>query len=151
MTAPVTAKYEELVLEVETTTPGTYAKLCGLMGFTVTRAAQVDTSEVPADCDDESLPYTVNKQVRSLDFQISNASATWAQTSHEMIMAWFYSGATKNVRIQHVRAAVGDTEYESGAALLTQLDHVRTKGQKVMATISLQFDGTPTRTDKASS
>jgi len=150
MAAPVTAKYEELVLEVETDTPGTYAKLCGVMGFTVSRAAQVDTSETPADCEDESLPYRVERQVRSLDFQMSNVSAVWAQTSHETMMDWMYSGATKNVRVQHVKASVGDTEYEAGPALLTQLDHVRTKGQKVSATISIQFDGTPTRTAKAS-
>lgn len=143
---PVTAKFEELVLEVEGTTTGTYTKICGIMDFTMTRAAQVDTSEVPADCEDESQPYSVERQVRSLDFQITGVTAVWAQQSHELMLDWFYSSSTKNIRIRHVNAAVGDTEFEAGPALLTQLDNARTKGQKVTATISIQFDGTPTRT-----
>ncbi|MEI4470923.1 phage tail tube protein [Frigidibacter sp. MR17.24] len=148
MAAPVTAKFEHLVLEIETETPGTYAKMCGLMDFTISRASQVDTVETPQDCDDESLPYQTERSVRALDVQLTNVSAVWAQQSHQAMMDWFYSSSTKNIRIQHVNAAVGDTEYEAGAALLTQLDHQRTKGQKITATVSIQFDGTPTRTAK---
>ncbi|MDI3335865.1 phage tail tube protein [Defluviimonas aestuarii] len=147
MAAPVTAKYEQLVLEVETTTPGTYAKLCGIMGFSINREAQVDRVEVPADCDDESLPYSVEKQVRSTEYVVEG-EAVWAQQSHETVLQWFRSGTTKNIRIQHVNAASGDVEYESGAALLTQLNHQRSKGQKVTASIRAEFDGTPTTTDK---
>lgn len=149
MAAPVSGKYEHLVLEVETDTPGTYSKICGLMGFTFARAATVDTSEIPADCEDESLPYQVLREVRATDFQISNATASWAQSSHEMLLDWFYSAATKNIRVRNTNAAVGDTETEAGAALLTQLDHTRTKGQALSGSISIQFVGTPTRTAKA--
>ena len=65
------------------------------------------------------------------------------------LMDWYYSGATKNVRVGNLNAAVGDTEYESGPAYLTQLDHTRTKRPKVSASIAFEFDGTPTRTAKA--
>lgn len=147
MAAPVTAKYEELTIEVETAVPGNYAILCGLMGLTVDRSAQLDTSEVPADCLDESLPYRVEKQVRAIDFKI-DGEATWSQQSHEMMMDWFYSGTTRNVRIRHVKAAAGDTEYEAGPALLTKLSNARTKGKRVSAEVSIEFDGTPTRTAK---
>lgn len=147
MVAPVTAKFEELVLELETATPGTYANTCGLTGFTYSRSANVDTIEVPADCTDESLPYSVQKQVRSLDFGVQG-DAVWAQQSHEDLLDWFYSSATKNIRVRHVAAATGDTEYETGPALLTKLDNIRTKGQKVTGSIEITFDGTPTRTAK---
>lgn len=146
---PTSANFEDLVLEVETDVQGTYSKICGMKDFTISRAAQVDTSETPQDCVDESLPYAVERQVRAVDTQISGASASWAAQSHEMMLDWLYSGQTKNIRVRHVKAAVGDTEYEAGPALLTQLDHARTKGQKVSATISIQFDGVPTRTAKA--
>ncbi|WP_347311365.1 phage tail tube protein [Defluviimonas sp. SAOS-178_SWC] len=149
MAAPVTAKYEQLVLEVETTPGGgTYAKLCGIMGFSYNREAQVDRVEVPADCDDESLPYSVEKQVRSTEYTIEG-EAVWAQQSHETLLQWFRSSATVNIRVQHANAASGDVEYEAGPALLTQLNNTRTKGQKVTATVRIEFDGTPTTTDKA--
>jgi hypothetical protein len=147
MARAVTAKYEQFVLQVETDTPGTYAPLCGLVDVEITRSANVDTTEIP-DCDDESLPLSVERAVRSIEFSLS-ASGVWAQDSHETMMDWFYGQAVKNVRLRHVNAASGDTEFESGPALLTELSNARTKGQKVTASISIQFDGTPTRTAKA--
>lgn len=148
MAAPITAKYEHLVLEKETTpASGTYAKICGITAFNINREAQVDRVEVPADCDDESLPYATERQVRSLEYTI-DGQAVWAQQSHEELQQWYRSGAPVNIRIQHANAASGDVEYETGPALLTQLNNERTKGQKVTASIRIEFDGTPTTTAK---
>lgn len=147
MAAPVTAKYEQLALQVETSTPGTYAVICGMMGFTFDRTAEVDTDEVPADCSDESLPYTKVREVRSIDFGVSG-EAKWAQQSHEAMLDWFYSGAAKNVRVRHTNAASGDTEYESGPALLSKLSNERVKGKTVTASIEIGFVGTPARSAK---
>lgn len=146
MAKAVTEKFDEMVLEVETATPGTYAKLCGLVEVEVTRTANVQTTPVP-DCDDESKPHGMEREVESLEVTVS-ATGVWAQSSHETMMAWFYSGASKNVRIGNLKASVGDTEYETGPALLTNLGHSRTKGQKVSASINIEFDGTPARSDK---
>jgi hypothetical protein len=146
MAVAVTEKYEELVLEIETTTPGTYSKICGLTDVEISRTANVDTVEIP-DCDDESLPHSIERQVRSIEVTIS-ASGVWAQQSWGMMNDWFYSSATKNIRLRNTKAAVGDTEVEAGPALLTNLSNSRTKGQKVTASVEIQFDGTPTRTDK---
>lgn len=147
MARATTEKFEEMVLELETSTPGTYARICGMVGVEVTRTANVATTEVP-DCDDESLPHAVEKAVMSLDVS-ATGTGVWAQSSHETLMAWFYGGTTKNARLGHLKAASGDTEYETGPALLTQLNHARTKGQKVTANITIQFSGTPTLTDQA--
>lgn len=146
MAKAVTEKFEQMTLEVETSTPGTYAIICGMVDVEVTRTANVDTSQVP-DCADESLPHHVERSVSGIEVTVS-ASGVWAQSSHEMIQAWFYSGATKNIRLGHQNASVGDTQYETGPALLTNLSNARAKGTKVTASINLEFDGTPTRTDK---
>ncbi|AGT09317.1 phage major tail protein [Paracoccus aminophilus JCM 7686] len=147
MAKPITEKFEQMVLE--TSENGTaWTRICGLIGVTITRSAQVDTSEVPGDCNDESLPLDVEKAVRSIDVSVS-ADGSWAQQSHGDMLDWFYSGAPKQIRVGHLNAAPGDTEYEVGPALLTTLTNQRTKGQKVTCAIELQFDGVPARLVKA--
>lgn len=148
MVAPVTEKFEELVLEVEfdpVGAAGTYSKICGMIDVTVTRSANIDSAEVPADCDDESLPLQTERQVRSLDVSASG-NGIWAAGSAGKMLDWFYSGQPLNARLTNEKAASGDTQVESGPALLAQLNNSRTKGQKVSAEIELQFDGTPGRT-----
>ncbi|ASY56491.1 phage tail tube protein [Sinorhizobium sp. CCBAU 05631] len=151
MVKPVTEKFEELVLDVEfdpVGSPGVYTRICGILDATVTRTANVDTSEVPGDCDDESVPVSVERQVRSIEVTVSG-TGVWAQQSQGKLKNWFYSAATLNTRVRDTNAASGDTEVESGPALLTGLTTGRTKGQKVSAEIEIQFDGTPTRTAAA--
>lgn len=138
-----TEDFDELVLEVETTTPGTYTKICGIVDVTVTRTANMDQTEVP-DCDDESLPLAVQREVRNLEVSVTG-TGVWAVSSNKIISDWFYSGAKKNVRITNAKAAAGDPEVESGGAFLTQYNQGRTKGQKVSAEVTIVFDGTPTR------
>ena len=143
-----TEKFSELVLELETAPgSGTFARICGLIDAEVSRSANVDEAEVP-DCDDENLPLEIEKEVRSVDVSVSG-TGVWAQESHESLLDWFYSSGAINIRIGNLNAAVGDTEYETGPALLTSLGQSRTKGQKVAASIEISFDGTPTRTPKA--
>lgn len=147
MAVAVTEKFEEMVLEIETAVPGTYTKICGLTDVEITRASNIDTVEIP-DCDDESLPHSIEKQVRSIEVTIS-ASGVWAQQSWGLMSDWFYSGSTKNIRVRNTKALSGDLETEAGPALLASLNNSRTKGQKVTASVEIQFDGTPARTDKA--
>lgn len=147
MALAITEKYEELVLETSSDGGTTWTRICGLVDVEISRTANIDTAEIP-DCDDESLPLAVEKQVRSIEFSLTG-TGVWAQQSHEEMMDWFYSSASKDVRIGNLNAAVGDTEYEEGQGYLTNLSHSRTKGQKVSASIEVQFDGTPTRTVKA--
>lgn len=146
MATPTTEKYEEMILDVELVSgSGTYTSICGLIDVTINRTANVDTAEIP-DCDDESQPLSVERQVRSIEVTVSG-SGVWAQSSQSDLKEWFYSSATKNVRLRDTAASNGDVEIESGPALLTSLVNARTKGQKVSAEIEIQFDGTPSRTD----
>ena len=147
MAKPITEKFEQMVLE--TSENGTtWTRICGLVGVTITRTAQFDSTEVPGDCDDESLPLDVERSIRTIEVSVS-ADGVWAQQSHGEMLDWFYSGAPKQIRVGHLNAATGDTEYEQGPALLSTLTNQRTKGQKVTAAIEIQFDGTPTRVAKA--
>ncbi|MGB0661327.1 MAG: phage tail tube protein [Mangrovicoccus sp.] len=149
MVEPGTQNFEEMVLEVSI--DGViWNRICGLVGVTVTRQAQTDTSEVPANCANEALPLKVQKSVRSIDVSVS-AEGVWASQSHGMIMDWFYSGLTKHVRIGNTAALAGTVEYEMGEAFLTQLSNQRTKGQVVSASIQIEFDGAPERKVKAAS
>ncbi|MDJ1463331.1 phage tail tube protein [Nitratireductor sp. GZWM139] len=150
MTA-VTAKFEQMILEIETTPEsGTYAALCGLTDVTINRTSNIDTTEVP-NCNDESLPLSIERAVRSQEVTIS-ATGVWALQSHETIMGWWYGGSTLNIRLRNAKVeadgATGDTETEAGPALLVSLNNSRTKGQKVTAELEINFDGVPTRTAK---
>lgn len=147
MPAPITETFAQMTLE--TSSDGTtWTKICGLVGVTVNRTAQIDEDEVPQDCDDETLPMDVKREVRSISVSAS-AEGFWAQQSHEMMLDWFYGGGSRRVRLGNQNAAVGDTQYETGFAFLSNLSNTRTKGRRVTASVELTFDGTPTRTAKA--
>ncbi|MDX0007831.1 hypothetical protein GOB40_13920 [Sinorhizobium meliloti] len=148
MARATTANFHQMVLEVEVTAgSGVYSKLCGLTSRGINRQSNMSTSEVP-DCADESLPAAVERAVQSQEVTISG-SGVWAAESHEVMLDWWYSGATKSIRVQHVNAAVGDTEYETGNAYLVSISNQAERGTKVTAEISIEFDGIPTRTAKA--
>lgn len=147
MAAPITERFEQMVLEVSE--DGTlFARICGLKDVTVNRTLTLNSTEVPADCDDESLPYSISKEASTFEVTVE-AQATWAAQSHGMMMDWIYDGLRKSVRVGHLNAAAGDTEYETGEAYLTSLPDQRTKGNSVTRTITIEFAETPTRSAKA--
>ncbi len=146
MARATTANFHQMVLEVEwVASSGTYAKVCGLTGRGINRQHNMQTSEVP-DCTDESLPAAVERAVQSSEVTVSG-TGIWSAESHGLLLDWWYSGATKNIRIQHVNAEAGDTEYESGPAYLQSINNQADRGTKVTAELAIEFDGLPTRTD----
>lgn len=143
-----TAAFHQHVIEVEwTPDSGIYSKWCGLTSRGINRQHNMQVTPVP-DCDDESLPASNERQVESSDVTLSG-NGVWAKQSHEGALDWWYGASTRNVRVRHVNAEVGDTEYESGPAFLSQLNNAVERGQKVSAEIAIEFDGLPTRTPKA--
>lgn len=146
MARATTENFSQLVIEVEwVASSGIYSKWCGLTSKGVNRQSNMQTSEVP-DCDDESLPAAVERAVQSQEVTISG-SGVWAAESNGKALDWWYAGTTKNVRIQNVNAANGDTEFETGPAYLVSISNSVERGQKVTAEISIEMDGLPTRTD----
>ncbi len=147
MAYATSAKFHQMVVEIETGTPGVYSKICGVTSRSVNRTSNMSTSEVP-DCDDESKPSAVERAVQSQEVTISG-TGVWASQSHGTMLDWWYSGATKNIRVGHLNAAVGETEYETGPAYLVNINNTAERGSKVTSEIEIQFDGLPTRTAKA--
>lgn len=149
MASPVTGAFQHLVVEIELTDgSGVYSKICGITSRGINRQSNLSSTEVPGDCDDESVPAKVEKSVQSQEVTISG-SGVWARQSHEAMLDWWYGGQPKNIRVHHVNAAVGDTEYETGPALLATLSNSVERGQKIQAELSIEFDGVPARTAKA--
>lgn len=149
MAAPVTGGFQHLVVEIETTAgSGVYSKICGITSRGINRQNNISTSEVPGDCDDESVPSKIEKDVQSQEVSISG-SGVWARQSHELMLDWYYQGSKKNIRVQHVNAGVGETEYEAGLAILATLNNTVEKGQKIQSEISIEFDGVPSRIMKS--
>ena len=146
MAVATTQSFDQMVLE--TSEDGTtWTKICGIVDVTVTRSANMDSAEVP-DCDDESLPLSLEKSVRSVEVSASG-TGVWAQESQDLLKDWFYSSASKRARISDTNASSGESEIESGFAFLTNFTTGRTKGQKVSASIEIMWDGTPTVTNAA--
>jgi predicted secreted protein len=144
MALAVTTAYEEFVLEVEFTAgSGTFQTVCGLMDVDISRTNTTDSTEVP-DCDDESLPFKIQRGVRTNDVTIS-ATGVWALSSDAALKDWFYSGATKNVRIRNTKVVAdgttGDISAETMPMILTNLSNSRTKGQIVTAEIAMERNG----------
>lgn len=151
MARPNFQRFHEFVVEVETATPGTFAKMCGITGRTVSRELALDEIPVPKDCEDESAGTETLVEPGALVVTVSG-TARWARQSHEMMMDWIYLKQRKMVRVGHVAAAAGDTEYETGYAYMTALnDSGEIEGENKIVTreIELRFDGEPVRTAKA--
>ncbi|WHZ35757.1 phage tail tube protein [Sagittula sp. MA-2] len=145
-----TADFDEYVLEVEFTAgSGTFAKVCGLTDFSVSRTNDTGSSMVP-DCADESLPYYIKRAVTSQDISIS-ATGVWALANHADMRDWWGAGSTLNVRVTNAAVTAsgtaGDPEVETIPMILTALNNARTKGQVVTAEIELQQNGAATVTD----
>ncbi len=145
MAKAITEAFHELVLEIEDgVAPGTWVKICGLTERGINHTHNMSTTEVP-DCDDESLPAALERAVQSSEVTIS-ASGSWAAQSHGLLYNWWRSAQPKNIRVQHVKAEIGDPEFEEGMAYLTSLNNVATRGQKVTADLTIEFDGIPEMT-----
>lgn len=121
--------------------------VCGLTSRGLSGSADVSTSEVP-DCANEDLPSWQEKDVKSIGASLSG-SGMWSKEAHQQLMAWFLSGARKNVKVQYANTTVGDIEYLSGPAVLTQLNHAAEKGGRITAEISIEFAQKPTTSNKA--
>lgn len=147
MAQPTTGKFSELGIYIgDGADPEVFTFLCGLTSKGVQRSATTQSTSVP-DCADEDAPAWEQKSVDTLSITASG-TGVWAAESHESMLDWFYSGLPKNIQVRHAKAAVGDTEYEEGAALLTALNNTVDRGQKIQAEITIEFDGAPTRTVK---
>ncbi|MAQ82251.1 MAG: hypothetical protein CMH12_03350 [Maritimibacter sp.] len=150
MTTATTTSYNEMVLEVEfdpVGAAGTYSKICGMTGVTINRTPNITETPVP-DCDDESLPHNIEKDVASISVTVS-ATGVWAAARKHELLDWFYSAGKLNCRLRDVQAeqngASGDIYAEYGPAVIGISNERPADKGRITASIELQFDGTPQR------
>jgi hypothetical protein len=147
MTIATTANFSQTVLEVEfTPLSGVYTRVCGLTSRDITHTSTMATSEVP-DCNNEDSPAVLQRQVQSQEVTVS-AAGVWSAESHQKLLTWWASGATLNIRIHHVKANSGDTEYETGPAFLSVIANKAARGTKTTGDLTIEFDGLPANTLK---
>src|SRR5690606_26518363 len=127
MAQPITGKFSELVISIgDGANPEVFTPICGMTSKGIQRSATTQSTSVP-DCADEDAPAWEEKAVDTLSITVSGMGV-WAADNHETMLDWFYSGASRNIKVRHVKAKVGDTEYEEGPALLTALNNTVDRG-----------------------
>ena len=119
-----------------------FAPLCGVTQKSIDYASDTVETEMP-DCADESLPSYKNVGVNAISIKIA-CSGKWTAQSHGTILNWWRSAAPKNIKVQYVTAATGDTEYMNGPAILGNLKHDVQKGAFMDGSFDIMFSEMPT-------
>ncbi len=144
MAAPTSLSGKSLLVKIETSTPGTYATVCGLKARSHKMSRpKVDTSV--QDCDDSSLTYT-QSDVGPLSHEVTGSGVA-AKTALPTFYAWMEDGLPKNIQI--VEEGTGWSTY-TGAAYLTDFEKTGDiEGGKVEVSFTLSSSGLWTRTTNA--
>lgn len=124
-----------------------FAALCGVTQKSISYNSDTVDSMMP-DCANEDLPCYKSSQVSANQVTIA-CSGKWAKEAHGTVINWWKTGASKNVKVQYVEAAVGDPEYINGPAILINLEHSVEKGGKMDGSFELRFTSMPTFVNKA--
>lgn len=137
------------VLEIETATAGTYAKVCGIKETEISRETEVSEVKVP-DCDDLSKPLETVKSITGRSMSV-NCSGVMAKQSSDMLTKWWHAGGKKKVRLAHLYATTGEIEYEAAEGILSSLsDSVKLEGEGIVQRqFQLDFSGAITTSNKA--
>lgn len=133
--AVTTLSGKRLLLELETTTPGTYAVICGIKAKTF-KASRPKVDTTVQACDDPDDTY-VESDVGPLAIEISGSGVA-AKEAVPTLWDWLTGGTSKNVQVRQV--GVGFSTW-SGAAILSDFEVTGDiEGGKVE--ISLSISGT---------
>lgn len=124
-----------------------FTPLCGVTQKEIMYESDTVETEMP-DCSDEDAPSYKEVGVKAIKVTIK-CSGKWTVQSHGKILDWWRLAAPKNIKGQYVKAAVGDTEFINGPAILTNLSHSVEKGGKMDGSFDIVFSSTPTFVDKA--
>lgn len=126
--------------------PEVFTAICGLTSKGINFNTETNTVEVP-DCADEDMPAYKEQGPKSYEVTLTG-SGMWAKESHGILIDWWKSGASKNIKVQYAQAAVGDAEFVNGPAIITSLGATVEKGGRLSAEISIAFTQMPTFVDK---
>lgn len=145
MAKPTTYKGSLVAIYLETATPGTYAKPCGLNNHTVTFSKNATEVNVP-DCDDPEAPQWIERDVESLDLAVSGEGILAAEALDTW---WAAFDSTTVVKGRIYLGALTDTVngyYWSGDFHVTSFEVTGQVGQRATVSLALASSGPITRT-----
>lgn len=140
MTRPTTASAAKLLLLVgDGASPEVFTSPCGLTSRGINFSKETNDVTVP-DCDDPDAPAWTERVARALSSTVSGSGIL----AMEALPAWrefFFSTATKNVRIRVDVDAASNGGYWEGAYHCTTFNVTGEIGDKIKVEVELQNDG----------
>lgn len=146
MAKPTTYAGSLVAIYLETTTPGTFARPCGLNNHTVSFTKNTREVQVP-DCDDPELPAWIERGVESLDFSASGSGILAAEAVDDW---WDAFNTTDSINARVYIGANDDTtngKYWAGKVHVTGFEVTGERGDKAQANVSIVSDGELTFND----
>lgn len=145
MAKPTTYKGSLVAIYLETATPDTFAKPCGLNNVNITFNKSSQDTNVP-DCEDPEAPQWVERDVESLDMAVTGEGVLAA----EALDTWwdaFASTDTVNARIYvGGQTDIVNGHFWEGAFHLNSFAVTGQTGQRAQVSISLASSGEVTKT-----
>ena len=141
MARPTTFVGSSVAIFLESsTTPGTFARPCGLNSHSVSFTKNTTDVMVP-DCDDPELPAWVARGVESLDFSANGSGILAAEAVDEW---WEAFNTTESVLARIYVGKPTDTvngRYWEGLVHVTSFEITGERGNRAQASVSVVSDG----------
>ena len=145
MAEPTTITGEQILVQIETATPGTYAHPCLINTDRGIQWSSSVVSEVVPDCAAPSAPAWTRTEIDGLSGTISGAGM-YDLASEEEFFDWWKSGANKSVKVK--TGGVGGGTF-TGNFKLTEFGVTGSRKSRATASMTLISDGPVTRADNA--
>jgi hypothetical protein len=149
MAAPTTHRFGKGIFYVESSTPGTYTKICGFTSAELIMNTDLADTVVP-DCDAPDTAAWTARDAVSQSWSMS-FDGVLAKEATELLEGEWLSGTSSNVRWRIVDGGTGsgtpDRQY-AGAGFIT-LGIAAERGTRMTRTVSVQSDGALTITNVA--
>jgi len=145
MAKPTTYVGSTVAIQLETATPGTFARPCGLNNHTVQFSKNTQDITVP-DCDDPELPAWIERGVESLDMNVSGSGVLAA----EAVSTWWDAfSSTSSINARVYVGKPDDTtngHYWEGKVHVTGFEISGERGNKAQVSVTIISDGEMTIT-----
>lgn len=148
MAKPNTLRFGKFRVYVEDPdNPGTYIAPCGFTEKSLDLSATSNEDAIP-DCDDPDLPAWVARTIATLSAGV-RGTGVWNGGAYATWRRLFLAGASFNVRVEFDDTLANGGGYYQGGAVLNNLGHSGSLGQRVQAAVDMASDGEWTWQDAA--
>ena len=140
MAAAITYSFGYLLVQLETTTPGTYAAPCGFLSRALEISKSANETIIP-DCADDDAAAWVERDISSLSATISGEGVLDGTSFTSYWQPWAILATPKNAR-----CVLTGKGYWAGSFHLTKLNISGSRGERVQASVEMVSDGALTWT-----